>query len=92
MCNRKQKLGLVMISCIVLIGVFVFCNDILWKRNITCKAWEISDIRSPSFSVESGYYEEPFILEIKPNLVGKFIIHLMEANPIAVKLSMNLQF
>lgn len=81
MLNKKQKMGLLLIICVAVVGILIFHNDMIWKRDVTCNTWEIDDVRQPSFSVESGYYKDPFMLEIKPKLGGEIYYTLDGSEP-----------
>lgn len=81
MFRTKAKVGMLAAACMIITELCMLSDREVWKEDVTCEKWEIADIRQPSFSVESGYYDEPFMLEIRAKLGGEIYYTLDGSEP-----------
>lgn len=82
----KAKVGILVIVCMVLAGVVLIPSLNIWRRNAICETGTITNRWGPSFSSESGYYREPFMLEIKPEFGGEIYYTLDGSEPDCTKI------
>lgn len=81
MFRTKAKVGILAVACMIIAELCMLSDREVWKKDVTCEKWEIADIKQPTFSAESGYYDKPFMLEIKARLGGEIYYTLDGSEP-----------